>query len=255
VTEPADEQPRCGRGDRCTAAEPLRPDQPDSPMIGAPTARPICPACETAVRHALGDAPGIWGELAGAALERGSAPPGRKRGKLIGSPLGFTLAPYHLAEQLHWWITAWADVVIYTASRPSPDRARQQPGAQVADACALLRAYLSVWVAHQPVEFQVARSNADPEDRRAEPSGETVVVALAGWQGCAWLLDWQHATENVLGKPPLIHYPPEPCPNCDQAGGLRRRDGTDKVKCVNCGKAWTMDRFEIFVHAWVGGAA
>lgn len=258
MSDPMALRERCGRGERCVAAEPLDPAQPKSPMVGAPlTARAICPACEREVDAVLRAAPRIHRELDAASLEPAPTTPqdGHRRGKLIGSPLGITLAPYDLAEQLHWWITAWADVVIYTAGRPAVDRARQPAADQITDACALLRRYLSVWISHQPVEFQVARADADPDNRRREPTDDTVTVELAGWEGCARLIDWRDATDRVLGELPTVHYPPEPCPRCDQTRALRRRDGDDKVWCVNCGGSWTMDRFETHAHSWIGGAA
>lgn len=250
MTEPQ----RCIRGERCEAAEPADPKDPKSTKVGAPADKPLCQTCEFELPDLLEEAPNTYRELLLASLVHGSGEPGPKR-KITGSPLGFTGAPYHLAEQLHWWVTAWADVVIYTAGRPAPDRERQPVVQQVDDACALLHTYLSAWLAHQPVEFWVTRGDADPEDPKQEPSDAAVFVEQSGVEACAWLLDWRQQTERVLGKRPLIHYPPEPCPACDQAGSLRRRDGTDKVRCVNCRKSWTMEHFEIFVHAWIGGAA
>lgn len=243
MTEP---DHRCGRGPNC--ADPERDDQ--GRPIGAATDRDLCRACTDTLPDILNTAPATHAELTAAARRRGSAPPGRKKQKITGSPLGFTLAPYHLAEQLHWWITAWADVIIYTAGRPTPDRARQPADQQIADACALLDTYLSAWIAHGPVDFWVRRTNADPDDHKTQPTGDMVTETLAGWQGCAWFLDWDQATQRVLGRIPLTHYPTEPCPFCRQQGGLRRRDGADKVRCTWCNHSWTLDTWDVFVHAW-----
>lgn len=249
VPDPA----RCQRGRRCEAAEHANPGDTDSPMVGAPTDRPLCLACERALPGALRQAPLLWVELRNATLLRGStANTGTKVDRTAGSPLGLNGPPLYLAEQLHWWITAWADVVIYTAGRPAPDRAGQAEGQQIDDACALLTRYLQAWISHRPVEFQTHRSNADPDDPKAQPTGDVVVTELAGWEGCAWLLDWRRTVETALGKKPLVHHPPEPCPACNVQGGLRRRDGDDKVSCSICRKEWTLKMYETFVHAWIG---
>lgn len=244
---------RCRRGDHCEAAARLKPGDKDSPMVGAPTDQPLCLACQRAIPDALAAVPQLYVDLSNATLLRSSSTSANGPvTKSPGSPLGINGAPFALTQQLHWWITAWADVVVWTAGRPSPDRAGQSAGQQIDDACALLTRYQSAWLAHRPVEFQLTRSDADPDDPKADPRSDTVVREMAGWEGCAWLLDWRTRAERVLGRPRLIHHPPEPCPACNVAGVLRRRDGDDKVSCSNCRKEWTLDMYEVFVHAWIG---
>lgn len=243
---------RCARGDRCEAAERLKRYDQRSQLVGAPTDQALCPACRRATPAALAAAPQLYVDLRNAAMVRTSSTTSEYVSRSPGSPLGINGSPFAHAQQLHWWITAWADQVIWTAGRPSPDRAGQSEGQQVDDACVLLTRYLSAWLAHRPVEFQITRGDADPDDPKADPRDATVVTELAGWEGCAWLLDWRATAERILGRPPLIHHPPEPCPACNVAGVLRRRDGDDKVSCSNCRKEWTLDMYEVFVHAWVG---
>lgn len=247
---------RCQRGTRCEAAENI--DVGGQPAtVGAACDRLLCAACEQATRSALNQAPVLWAELRNRAIDRGSA--GTSMATRVvrsrSGSFGLNATPLHLADGLHWHVTTWADQVILTADRPAVDRTSQPEGAQVDDACLLLARYLSVWVAHEPVEFQVTRGNADPDDPKARPTDTTVTVEQAGWEACAWLIDWRAAAERLLHIPLLVHYPPEPCPACNTPRALKRVDGDDKVSCTVCRKAWTLQMYETFVHAWVGGAA
>lgn len=236
---------RCERGARCHAA-----DTDGS----APCDRPLCGLCEQATAQALAAAPRLYNDLRTKALERGNQAQGQRVTSSRPGSFGLNLGPLDAAERLHWHVTAWADEVISTAGRPTVDRAAQPERDQVIDACLLLARYLSVWIAHQPAEFQLTRATADPDDPKLEPTDDTVTAVQAGWEACAWLIEWQASAERLLRTAPLTHYPPEPCPACNQTGGLKRKDGDDKVSCTWCRKSWTLRMYETFVHAWVGNA-
>ena len=245
---------RCRRASACVAAE--RVDTPGGLItVGAPADRPLCTGCEKATADALRAAPGLYVKLRNLTIDRGatSSMAQRVTSSRPGS-FGLNATPLHLSEGLHWHVTTWADEVIATAERPAPDRASQTEGQQTDDALLLLGCYLSTWITHGPVEIQVTRSNADPDDPKAQPTDDTVTVAQEGWEACGWLIDWQHIAERVLKLPLLIHYPPEPCPACNEPNVLKRKDGDDKVSCTLCGKAWTLAMYETFVHAWIGAA-
>lgn len=243
---------RCARGTRCAGRQPSTDGQR---WIPAHTDRPLCDWCENATIDALADAPALYVDLRNAALHRGGNTALTERVTTSpGRSFGLNAQPLWLSEQLHWVLCAWADAVIDTAGRPSPDRTGQSEGQQLDDACMLLRTYFPVWLAHQLVEFQVTRENRDPDDPKAEPTDDTVTVVQAGWEACAWLLNWHEHAETVLKKRPLTHHIPEPCPACNVPRVLKRRDGADKVECTNCGKKWTLAMYETFVHAWIGAA-
>jgi hypothetical protein len=247
-----DEQPatqhRCERGRRCHAAEL----DPQDNVVGAPCDRLLCRTCETAVTNALNDAPHLYDDLREQARDRGNQAQGQRVSSSRPGSFGLNLGPLDATERLHWHLTTWADEVISTANRPTVDRIAQPERDQVADACILLTRYLSVWVAHQPAEFQLTRNTADPEDPKIQPSDDTVTATQAGWEACDWLIEWQASAERMLKIPLLVHYPPEPCPACNQPGVLKRKDGDDKVSCIACKKSWTLAMYETFVHAWVG---
>lgn len=254
MTSSPRETSRCQRGDRCVAPEREERDG-QTWTVGAPADRALCTGCETATREALHAAPALYARLREAATDRGPAPAmgDRVTSSRPGS-FGLNAGPLHLAESLHWHVTTWADEVINTAGRPTVDRASQPEPDQVVDACGLLARYLSVWVAHQPVEFAVTRWNSDPDDPKAQPTADEVTIVEAGWQACGWLADWRTTAERMLHIPLLVHYPPEPCPACNEPQVLKRKDGDDKVSCTNCGKAWTLAMYETFVRAWIGAA-
>jgi hypothetical protein len=247
VTDPS----RCCRAHQCEAAENVD-HHGQAVTVGALSDRPLCRACEQVTADALTAAPALYARLRQAALDRGNTPPGQRVTRSRGGSFGLNLGPLDLAEQLHWHTTAWADQVLWTAGRPGTDRTSQPEHGQVTDACAILGRYLSVWIAHDPAEFQVTRTDADPDNPKATPTDHTVTASEAGWQACAWLVAWRHAAERTLRLPLLIHYPPEPCPACDTPRALKRKDGDDKVTCMVCGKSWTLDMYETFVHAWIG---
>lgn len=251
MTEP-EQMHRCERGARCEAVETVEING-QTADVGAPCDRPLCGLCENHVHAALHAAPRLYGRLREAALERSTTAQGQRVTSSRPGSFGLNGGPLFLAENLHWQVTAWADEVIATAGRPTVDRASQPERDQVADACALLARYLTVWAVHAPAEFQVTRDNADPDDPKALPTEDTVAVVQSGWEACAWLIDWRASAERLLHIPLLVHYPPEPCPQCDQPGTLRREDGDGKVRCVACRKAWTLEMYETFVHAWLGG--
>lgn len=253
---PHEQQPhRCERGARCEAPEKLELAG-QTYTVGSACDRALCTACEQATAGALTAAPALYAQLRAAARYRTGATAYATRViRSRSGSFGLNATPLHLTENLHWHVTGWADQVILTADRPTVDRTAQPEPDQVADACALLARYLSVWIAHGPADFQVTRDQADPDDPKAQPTADTVTFTQAGWEACAWLIAWRDSAERLLRLPVLIHHPPEPCPQCDTAGALRRRDGEDRVWCSSCGKAWTLDKYEIFVHAWVGGAA
>lgn len=219
-----------------------------------PASRHLCDDCENAAVDALAAAPNLYNELRAAALVRGGTTQGEVVHTSRPGSFGLNGRPLFLSEQLHWVVCAWADEVINTARRPAVDRASQPEPAQVVDACLLLRTYMPVFLAHVMVEFSITRSDADPEDPKAQPTEHEVTLHQTGWEAAAWLIDWRYASEKALKKPPLFHYPPEPCPACDVPRSLKRRDGDDKVTCTNCGKAWTLDMYQTFVHAWIGAA-
>lgn len=245
--EHGEAESRCLRGNQCEAPEVV-----DGQTVGGRADRALCRACEDATAAALTAAPRLHAQLRALSTDRGprSALSDKVTRSRTGS-FGLNATPLHLAEGLWWHLTGWADEVISTAGRPTVDRTSQPAHEQVVDACVLLARYLSVWVAHRPVEFQVTRSNADPDDPKAQPTGDTVTAVQAGWEGCAWLIAWRTSAERLLKLPVLVHHPPEPCPQCDQEGGLRREDGADKVWCVWCRKSWTLDTYQVFVHAWM----
>jgi hypothetical protein len=251
----SDDTGRCLRGPDCETPDTLEQDG-SRVTVGAPSDRPLCRACETATREALRAAPGLWVGLRNQAIDRlgGSNAPGTRVRRSRPGSFGLNAGPLHLADSLLWQVTAWADEVIHTAGRPTVDRASQPEGGQVQDACLLLDRYLSVWTVHGPVEFALTRRGSDPDDPKAQPTDGEVTVVQAGWEACAWLVGWRGSAERSLKTPPLIHYPPEPCPACNQPGVLKRRDGDDKVSCTACGKAWTLRMYETFVHAWMKGA-
>jgi hypothetical protein len=243
-----DQQPahRCERGARCYAAEG---------DAGAPCDRPLCNVCVDAVAETLNEAPYLYDDLRARARDRGNQAQGQRVTSSRPGSFGLNLGPLDATERLHWHVTAWADEVISTAERPTVDRAAQPERDQVVDACILLNRYLSVWVAHHPVEFQLTRATADPDDPKLQPTNDTVTATQTGWEACGWLIDWRLSAERMLRTALLVHYPPEPCPACNQTGGLKRKDGDDKVSCAFCRKSWTLRMYETFVHAWVGGAA
>lgn len=254
-TPPNDQAPgsdvsRCLRGPDCAD-----PDYVDEHTVGSPSDRALCRACERETAAALAAAPGLYVDLRNKTLDRaGSATLGDKVTRSRSGSFGLNASPLHLTEGLHWHVTAWADQVIATAGRPAPDRVGQSEGQQVDDALLLLDRYLSVWVVHGPVEFQVTRGDADPNDPKTQPTADTVTVSQAGWQACGWLINWRASAERLLKMPLLVHYPPEPCPACDTRHALRRRDGEDRVWCSVCRKEWTLAMYETFVHAWIGAA-
>jgi hypothetical protein len=238
------------RGSACTAAE-LENDH----TVGATSDRALCRACEQETAGALADAPQLYVQLRNLTLDRfGAGPMGDRVTRSRSGSFGLNASPLHLTEALHWQMTGWADEVITTAERPAVDRASQPEGSQVDDACLLLSRYLSVWISLGETDFQVTRGNADPDDPKAEPTTDTVTMSMAGWQGCDWLINWRTSAERLLKLPLLVHYPPEPCPACDTRNALRRKDGEDKVWCSVCRKAWTLEMYETFVHAWLGAA-
>ena len=244
MTEPR----RCLRGPACRDPETV-----NGTTVGALADRPLCAACEARTATALAVAPALYFRLRARARTRGGMAQGERVASSRPGSFGLNLGPLHATEELHWHLTAWADEVAATAGLPAVDRTSQPEGSQVDDAARFLRRYLSAWVAHAPVEFQLTRGNADPDDPKAQPSGETVCAVQAGWEACGWLIDWRSRAERMLHIPVLVHYPPEPCPSCDTERALRREDGSGKVECTVCGKAWTLEMYETFVHAWVGG--
>ncbi|MCZ2837153.1 hypothetical protein [Modestobacter sp. VKM Ac-2985] len=230
----ATDEERCRRGAQCLAAERV-----DTGRVGAPSSRPLCDPCTDAVRQALGDAPELYVRLRLGLGDAGSTAPSEQVTKSKGSPLPLNASKLDLTDQLHWLATTWADEVIHTAGRPGPDRTSQPEGAQIADSCQLLLRYLTVWTVHAPVDLNVTRTES---------------ITQSGWEAADVLLTWKRAARRNLGLTELTHRPPEPCPACDVPGVLERRDGDDKVRCSNCGKSWTLETYELFVHAWIGAA-
>lgn len=63
------------------------------------------------------------------------------------------------------------------------------------------------------------------------------------------VFNWHRRIINAAGGPRLIHKIPGNCPQCDKAGGIRRRDGEDLVKCRWCSACWDIDHWRHLVRA------
>lgn len=227
------EPARCRRADRCADPEKVADE-----LVGAATdGGPLCSADRARVNAALVEAPELYVRLRLGITTSAGTGSSERVTRSKGQPLPLNAGALDLTEQLHWLSTTWADEVITAAARPTVDRASQPEAQQVDDACLLLRTYLPLWIRHQPVELNVTR---------------TQTIEQAGWTAAGLLLDWKTKARRALGLSTLVHRPPEPCPACNVEGVLERRDGAGKVSCTNCGKAWTLEMYETFVHAWVG---
>ncbi|GGL27571.1 hypothetical protein H9L10_03620 [Phycicoccus endophyticus] len=51
------------------------------------------------------------------------------------------------------------------------------------------------------------------------------------------ILDTHRRLERLVGQDRLTHRIPEPCPRCKRKG-LRRRDGSELVRCIYCPAVW-----------------
>ncbi len=59
----------------------------------------------------------------------------------------------------------------------------------------------------------------------------------------------KRALEQKTGRDRLVHRLPGTCLVCDRKG-LRRRDGSDLVKCPSCGATWAWEQFELLSRAY-----
>lgn len=233
----------CGGGTACPLAN--RRDLQLGPTPA--TAPALCWRCRTDIDGALVDAPGLYLQLRHGYGDQPTAGSGDKVTRSKGSPMPLSGSRLHLTDRLHRLLTTWADIVITDTGRPTVDRTAQPEPDQIVDAARLLTIYRDDWLATPETDL---RQHLVPT-----PTGSTwTTTRQAGWEAATELLRWKRAVRRNLGLSNLTHRPPEPCPSCDVPGVLERRDGSDHVHCTNCDKSWTLDRYEMFVHAWIGAA-
>lgn len=269
---------RCERGHRCADAERvLGPNgmpltQPDGKPVltGAPCDRPLCGTCERAAARALDDVPSLWADLQTAMRpETSQGGTGRRTSKVTGSPMQVNGRALHLQETVHQLLTVWEDAVRDTArlspvlrsdedpwesSRPAQTfrhRKRRAPAdAETFAAARLLADHLTAWVVHQPIEYALTQSTADPDDPRAEPDLDSAIyVTQSGWEAAAALIDWKQRVRAALGvtNPPIRRD--DPCMYCE-VRAVVEINGEDQIRCENCNHHWTREEYATKVRGF-----
>jgi len=190
---------RCRRGHRCRASV-----REGDTMVGAPTMRPLCDACEAAVDTALHDTPGLYVALRNATLTKPVVAPNERVGGSIERPLPLNSRALDLGEQLWWVLCVGEDDVRRLATNyTEAQRWGKREGRQVQDAAEFLAAHLTAWCTNRP-----------------DDAGG--LIDLCG--SVRRFLDGRVTSRSAIT-----------CPACKGSVYLSKNGG----HCAACGKTWT----------------